>query len=47
MKKSFELKCQFEKNFKQVDVTLGMQCSMLDAVITLPMRFTEFATQLN
>ena len=49
MKKSFELKCQFEKNFKQVDVTLGMKCSMLDAVIILADALYRVcdATQLN
>lgn len=49
MKKSFELKCQFEENSKQADVTFGMQCSMLDAVIILADALYRVcdATQLN
>lgn len=49
MKKSFELKVEFEENSKDADVTFGMRCSMIDAVIILAdalYRVCE-ATQLN
>lgn len=49
MRKSFELKVEFEENSKDADVTFGMQCSMLDAVIILADALYRVcdATQLN
>lgn len=49
MNKSFELKVEFEENSKDADITFGMSCSILDAVIVLAdalYRVCE-ATQLN